>query len=591
MKRIKKLASIVLAMVMVLAMALPVMASEPTEVKQNATLTIKGDVKAGKQYDLYRVFDLTYSEADGNKHYSYTVNDAFKGYFTAEKIDDPVAYLESLETNSSELSVLAQSLLKYAVENKIETAVPTVKATEADQTAKKIKVENLPFGYYLLNPLGGSTPTEGFATMFALNTLSGSDMEIVLKATYPEIDKNVTDDNEETPDKQDETSIGKVVTFHLTKMKVPDTTGYNRYWFVIEDKLSAGLDFEEITSVKVGSKTLTASEYTLTGPTEVVETVNGEQVTKSVIRLAINNFKDLVTNNNIPVGADITVDYTATLNENAVVNAPNKNEVTLIYSNDPTSNYDGDEPGPDSDVPVGVTPPSETGTYTTALRINKTDGTNPLQGAAFKISGTGVKTVVTTYGEFEVAADGTHWKLKDETYTTTDPNGEGIDKSVYAEPLTTKYKLVTKTEIVETTEATEVEVYTDANGQLTFKGLGEGEYRISETVVPSGYNAIDDFPVKITFVPGTNPDKPYDGGTFEVVRGEYDSNGKAVYTNGTVLGYNSTIQAYPMEVVNETGSLLPSTGGIGTTIFYVVGAVLAIGAGILLVTKKRMSVR
>ena len=105
-----------------------------------------------------------------------------------------------------------------------------------------------------------------------------------------------------------------------------------------------------------------------------------------------------------------------------------------------------------------------------------------------------------------------------------------------------------------------------ADGTVTFKGLGAGEYTITETKTLPGYNTIEPIQFKLTFNAETK--------TF-------------VSDNENVtVGEDNMLDT---SIVNQKGSLLPSTGGIGTTIFYIVGAVLVIGAGIILVTKKRMS--
>ena len=101
---------------------------------------------------------------------------------------------------------------------------------------------------------------------------------------------------------------------------------------------------------------------------------------------------------------------------------------------------------------------------------------------------------------------------------------------------------------------------TDVNGAASFEGLADGTYYLVETKAPAGYNQLDK-PVKV-----------------EVHVGEHN----APVTSETQL----TVTA---KVENQAGTLLPSTGGMGTTIFYVLGAVLVVGAGVLLVTKKRMS--
>lgn len=100
-------------------------------------------------------------------------------------------------------------------------------------------------------------------------------------------------------------------------------------------------------------------------------------------------------------------------------------------------------------------------------------------------------------------------------------------------------------------------VTTDDNGAAAFNGLKNGTYKLEETEAPAGYNMLTD-DIKITI-------------------------------NGSDANVNSL--TVTQQVANGTGSTLPETGGIGTTIFYAVGGVLVIGAAVLLVTKKRMSTR
>ena len=96
---------------------------------------------------------------------------------------------------------------------------------------------------------------------------------------------------------------------------------------------------------------------------------------------------------------------------------------------------------------------------------------------------------------------------------------------------------------------------TDENGEAKFEGLEDGTYELIEVVAPAGYNLLT-APVEAT-VSGSD-------------------------TDTTTLSVSKTIE-------NNSGTVLPSTGGIGTTIFYVVGSILVVAAGVLLITKKRMS--
>ena len=102
------------------------------------------------------------------------------------------------------------------------------------------------------------------------------------------------------------------------------------------------------------------------------------------------------------------------------------------------------------------------------------------------------------------------------------------------------------------------EITTDTTGKFTIQGLDSDTYYLTETKAPDGYNKLKE-PIAITID---------DAGNVKL--------GANTVTNGEV------------QVENKTGTEMPSTGGIGTTVFYVVGGILAVGAAVLLVTKKRM---
>ena len=99
-------------------------------------------------------------------------------------------------------------------------------------------------------------------------------------------------------------------------------------------------------------------------------------------------------------------------------------------------------------------------------------------------------------------------------------------------------------------------VTTPSTGRFTIQGLKAGTYYLTETATVTGYNKL------------TAP-----------VRVDIDENGKV-----TVGGASTPT----VEIENKTGSLLPSTGGRGTRAFYIVGALLVLGSGVVLITKKRM---
>jgi LPXTG-motif cell wall-anchored protein len=317
------------------------------------------------------------------------------------------------------------------------------------------------------------------------------------------------------------------------------------------------------------------------------------------------------------IGGTITIKYTAVVNDDASYKPTgNVNEVTFDYSNDPNHDYSGDTF--DSQDPKGTTPVDKTQTYTTKLIINKVDdqGTpQPLAGATFTLTGTALNTVLQTGEKFETvgyvlkagekcganaydaaspytiaAADATYWALNDGTYTTQDPNATGMNQTQYKDT-TTKYALVSYSKAVTKPVSTVLTATTDANGQIIFEGLNAGTYTLEETIAPAGFNLdTNDYKLQIAW---TDPAALADGADGKTTGGFTvgaettsitDASGKdfAVSVVGDEVVFQTTIQ-------NLSGATLPSTGGIGTKIFYALGAVLVVGAGAVLVSRKRVA--
>lgn len=229
-------------------------------------------------------------------------------------------------------------------------------------------------------------------------------------------------------------------------------------------------------------------------------------------------------------GDKIVVTYTATLDANAVVGGKgNPNKVKLEYSNNP------------NDEGTGETPEKAVVVFTYKTIINKvkkgTDGNNvPLAGAEFTLS----KFIASEGGRDTVKVNnGAEYLGTWNNGVTVTPTNTGNIANVF-----------------------------------TFSGLDAGIYRLTETKTPEGYNTID--PVYFEIV-ATND------GT-KVTNME----GKAV--NGSEISFteNTTDGSLSADVINNAGTTLPSTGGMGTTVFYVVGGGLMAVAVVLLVTKKRM---
>lgn len=545
MKRIKKLASLLLAMVMVLAMTMTAFAADG-----DYTLTI--NTVKGHTYKIYQLATGDVSE-NGQKLSNIAVGANAKTDTTIEKIT-------ALEGKSgAELGTAAEALVDT-------TGTPAAEIVAGENGGAESVT--LAGGYYVIIDTysnGNTTdPADGSDSRSRTMVTLVKDTTMTPKNTTIKPDKKIVDENQELD--TNEVSIGDVVTYKLSGL-VPDMQDFTTFKYVFVDTMSKGLTPTDDIVVgaellgKVGDKDAT---FRVTG----LET-NTDGVT--TIRIAL---LDAISYSG-DKGAVVQVQITATLNEEAVVTpGTNPNTVKIDYSNDSNAEYNG-EPDFGPDEPKGTTPEVTVETYTTELTIKKVDGEgNTLTGAKFKLESTdSVSVGYVTGQEYVEAADGTWYKLVDGAYTQTAPTADTANK--YDSEGKT-YKLVDVNKETYEGKAISTEAFVNAEGEVVFTGLGKGHYKLSEVVTPDGYNSIaDDIEFDITWTK--------DGGF--AVENVTDGYVISVTTNnglGTVLG---------AEIENLSGALLPSTGGIGTTIFYVVGGILVIGAGILLVTKKRMSAR
>lgn len=562
MKTVKRALALVLALTLLLAMSATVFAAAQTysiTVKNaNKSISIKDNT-----YYAYRIFDATYN----GDNVAYTVNKNFAGftYTVSDKNyqgEALINYLADLADDSAALDAFAKDALDYATTNNI-AAAGTVKA--ADETAV-ISVDAP--GYYLV--AGTATaPTNQTVTAACSLTTAKPEAEVNVKADVPSIDKKIVEESGKVD--ANTANTGDKVSYEITS-KVPNMKGYTQYFFVMNDTLSKGLTYNNDMVTKVGNMTLTKdTDYTVTAVKNDDGTTSIEIVFKNFV-----GYKD-------QVGADIIVTYSATLNQDANLDPSvgNPNEVKLVYSNNPNVVGKGDDGNPDKPAPgdaTGETPKSETKTYVTGIKLTKVDGQNKnqtLTGAKFEIKGDGMKVVLVNTEMYRESKAGTYYMLKDGTYTTiapvTDKNSNGYNADQY-DDVTKKYEKVTV--VTKDTVPTEINAtgYVDANGVLTFEGLGEGTYTIKEIVAPNGYNLLKD---EITITITANA--KLTGCTWTVK----DSNNNALNVDSNHL--------YELTVENNAGAELPSTGGIGTTVFYVLGGLLVVCAGVLLITKRRMN--
>ncbi len=171
------------------------------------------------------------------------------------------------------------------------------------------------------------------------------------------------------------------------------------------------------------------------------------------------------------------------------------------------------------------------------------------------------------------------WKLNIHKYTLNSTNKEvalsGAKFVLYRmDSGAKKYATLTSDKIASwvTDKGGATTLETSGTGDILIEGLNEGTYYLEETEAPAGYNKLTEpIEVKITATPDAT-------GVSETV--EYKNQNDSTYTAAT----DATVK-----VLNNAGTQLPSTGGIGTTLFYVIGGGLMAVAAVLLITKKRMN--
>lgn len=524
---------------------------------------------------------LRITDTDGKNH-SYQVFQVLKGDvsgLTGTGIDKNTD-IQGILANAVEGSSLKEDVTK----DKVAEAVAGKTGAEIGTAVWELVDQNKPInltgevnwatgvqldqGYYLVKDVTDSIDKGDAASRFIVALVG--DLTVTPKKDAPTIDKKITNEGvvEGSNGKVSTAAIGDTVDFDIAAT-VPDMDGYSYYFFVVRDTLSDGLTlrpetikvyFDENT-VPIASDLYTkeADEYSF-----------------------IVAFKNIKTIPGIDSVEKVHVEYSATLNDNAKIGTDaNTNTVFLEYSNNPNNAGSGKPNGiPGEGDVTGVTPESITKTYAAQISLTKVDGETGaiLDGATFKLEGEKLNRVILiASSEYQVADNGTWYKLKDGTYTQTAPVTEGDKQTADKyESLTVKYKLVTSLK-TESDEATNHAIEaTVVNGHLVFKGLNAGDYTLTEIEAPTGYNKITK---EMHFTISAALTDSIESNEYGVAWA-IESPDESIEFTGDAGLFSTTIE-------NNKGLELPSTGGIGTTLFYVGGGILVLGAVVYLVTRRR----
>ena len=496
MKQLRKIAALVLSCVMVFGMASVVYATgtgtTPSGTTGTGKITINNAIQ-GQTYTIYRILELESYDATAG-HYAYKpATTEWKSFLKSSGSTYVTMDGEYVTWKAgADAAEFAKKALQYAKTNDIDGDKNATAQTGT--TTASVEFINLPLGYYLVDSSVGA--------LCSLGT-TNEEVTITEKNVVPTVEKKVQEDSTNTYGASNTADIGQTVNFQTT---IKAQAGAENY--VLHDKMSKGLTFDENVTVKKGETLVDASNYILTKSTDSSFGITDD------CTFELSFTKDFC--NSLAKDDVITVSYSAILNEKAAIAGEgNKNETWLSY---------GD--------------------------ANKT---------IHKMTTT--KTYSISVFKYENSEDHTKTGLANAEFTISKKNNDSMEpinlvKTSDTSASEATYRVAMKTEASGIKKVTIIT--TPATGKFKIEGLDADTYYLTETKQPAGYNKLA-APVRVTI------DK-----------------------DGNVTMGESSDPVNQVEIENKTGSLLPSTGGRGTTLFYILGGILVLGSAVILITKRRM---
>lgn len=567
MKKMKKLAAILLSLAVAAMLSVPALAAG------EYSITISNE-KSGHTYEVYQIFagDVAGDGAtDGETAGPILSNVSWGNGVDADRLDALLAALKADETIGAKFADIDDADDAAAIAGALDEAAAADAAAFADVVAGFLAaiptgqtnthvdnthyvIDGLPAGYYLVKE--ANVPTDDSATDYIVQVLGNVTMD-PKDTDIPTVEKKVAEKNKYQTDGGYGTyyndvadwNIGDRVPFMLIG-SIPDMTDYDTYTYVFHDTLSAGLTLvKDSFDVYVareknedpraeGWTEIPADEYTLT------QTADG-------FTLAIDDLK-VFPYVDEPDRKYILVFYDAILNENAEIGLDgNPNSVSLEFSNDPNAES------------TGRTAEDTAIVFTYELDGTKVDGEN----ADTKLED--AKFVLLNGGKTE-AAMVVNGKMTGWVKVYSHDEGENLQIPATYE------------EWVERYGESNVILSSDENGKFNISGLDDGTYYLREIKAPTGYNLLEE-DVKVVISAATANIQTWNGNADEALTALTIS-----VNDAEAVGGSLDTGIVNVTVANNQGITLPETGGIGTTVFYIIGGVLAVGAGVLLAVRFRM---
>ncbi|MFP5528097.1 SpaH/EbpB family LPXTG-anchored major pilin [Peptococcus simiae] len=385
----------------------------------NGEITVNGTT-AGKNYGIYKIFDLTYKD----DNVSYTIADEWKDFFSltgAGKdyivdtdpsgklnpivVDGKVKYINITDNNVAEFAKKAMAEMP----NKTRQAVQKA-------SGNTLTFTGLALGYYLVHPEGATEALQGQTSIVSLTSTKPKG-EVKVKGTYPTIKKEADKKSADYDEK---------ITFTVTG-KVPDSTGYSKYEYVLKDTLPKGLTIDQNSiKVTIGANDLTAN---------VTKNVTGQNLTVTF------NILSLVKNNNVKAGQEIKVVYDTRVNKDFNLgNQGEENKAHVEFPNDPKDSEKKDK-----------TPEEKVKVYSGKIKVikyDKNEKSKKLPGAEFVLKNSEGKFYrLDEIGGKKIVS----WKDQEKDATILTSNN---------------------------------------SGELEFTGLKAGKYSLKEIKAPEGYNLL-----------------------------------------------------------------------------------------------------